>query len=208
MLESPRDSLWSPWPPSRDPWAPRRSGYGTHVGLSSPEGRYAARDGQDAGGGTARVAAGLDLWVPLTSITPALSWYTSADVAWHHVYSGGVRGRTGGFVEGSYFYAPLMTGLRYDLREELPDVFVTGQAGLVLAKGLSEFYPFGGASGSPKLGSKFGFTVGAGIQLTPTLSLGARYYPLGTVNFDYSGASDPLKQDVSFLEIGFGLRTG
>jgi hypothetical protein len=177
-------------------------GFGAHAGPSVPLSDYAASSGEMGGGALMGYFGGLDLWYPLESVTPALSWYTSLDVVANQADEA-VVGRTGTFADGGYLLIPLMTGLRYDIGEA-PNLFVTGQAGLVLTRGPDEFYPYGFGDGGPTLGAGFGFNGGLGAQLTERMSVAAKYYPLSGLEFDYEDADSSLEQDVHMLTISFG----
>lgn len=171
------------------PAAAQTFGFGAHAGVSVPTGSYA--DDADLG-----FMGGVDLWYPLAMAGGALSWYSSVDAIAHSV---DIDDADTGFL-----YVPVMTGLRFDVPVGPIGAFATGQLGVVLTRGPSDVTVGPITYDSSDWGTDFGFNVGGGLQLTNNIYAGAKYYPLGDVNFE--GATDP--SDVSFLDIyiGFGVR--
>ncbi|MFW5947371.1 MAG: hypothetical protein ACOCUW_02655 [Gemmatimonadota bacterium] len=178
---------------------------GAHGGMASPQGDFSSTSGTEAGGGLTGLNVGVDALYSLESVLPKLSWYSSLDFVRNPI-AGSLPDRAGAFVDGTYYFVPLMTGIRYDLAPGVPALFFTAQAGLVFARGPERLYPWGFGDMSPKLSTAFGYNVGAGFQMTPNLHAGVKYYPLGTVEMEYENAPDPLEQDVSFLEFHIGVR--
>jgi opacity protein-like surface antigen len=168
------------------PTAAQTFGFGAHAGVSIPTGDYS--DAADLG-----FSGGLDLTYPLLMVSPALSWYTSADAVAH---SASAEAADGGFL-----YFPIMTGLRVDAGAiGMIRPFATGQLGLVLARG-PDLGP------SPQTGTEFGFALGGGLQLTDNVYAGLKWFNMGTVDFSYEPDLE-ASQSVSFLDIyvGFGVR--
>lgn len=183
------------------PLAAQTWGFGAHAGVSIPIGDYG--DTEDATFLPAKLgySAGLDLVYPLLMVSPALGWYTSADVIAHSVDDDFEEASDGG-----YLYFPLMTGLRLGAPIGPVNAFATGQLGVILTKGPTlDGGVFGEADGD--LGTRFGFSLGAGLMLGQNLYAGLKYYPLGDVEFQYEGAEDGFEQNTSFLDIyvGFGV---
>lgn len=171
------------------PGAAQTFGFGAHAGVSLPTGDY----GDVASTG---FLGGLDLTYPLTMVSPALSWYTSADAVAHSA-DDALDDADGGFL-----YFPLMTGLRADVGMlGMIRPFITGQLGVALARGPD----LPGADAETT--TRFGFALGAGLQLTPNVYAGARWLNLGDVDFSYDPGPDQT-QSVSFIDIylGFGVR--
>lgn len=173
------------------PAAAQTLGFGAHAGVSLPTGSYS--DVAETG-----FSGGLDLWYPLSTVVPGLSWYSSADVVGHSV-----DGSDGGFL-----HVPLMTGLRFDVPVGPVAAFATGQLGVVFSRAPDIDFGVGNAvlDGSSKTGSGFGFNVGGGLQLTNNIYAGVKYYPLGGTDFEWGTGTQEI--DVSFLDIyvGFGVR--
>lgn len=176
---------------------------GVHGGLAAPMSDYAAKSGPDGGGALDGFNFGVDAWYPLDGLAAGLSWYSSIDIVRN--ITEGSADRTGGFADGAFLNVPVMTGLRYDLAQDLPRAFVTAQVGLLLTRGPDHFYPFG-YPGDPTMGVGFGYNAGVGIQLSDTFHVAARYFPLGTVDYEYDGADEALEQNVSFVDIQIGMR--
>jgi opacity protein-like surface antigen len=173
-------------------------GIGAHGGVSVPTGDYS--DGTELG-----FLGGIDLWYPLTMVTPALSWYTSADAVAHSVDADDM--------DSGFLYVPVMTGLRFDVPLGPAAAFATGQLGLVLAKGPSFEAGTNGTTVDVDSNwtTNFGFNVGGGLQLTDNIYAGVKYYPLSGIDFEYESFEDVAgfdDYDVSFLDIyiGFGVR--
>lgn len=169
------------------PAAAQTFGFGAHAGVSIPVGDYS--DAADLG-----FSGGLDLTLPLTAISPAVSWYSSVDAAAHSAASDEI--------DGGFLYFPIMTGLRLDAGAlGMIRPFLTGQLGLVVNRGPD-------LSGqSAQTGTDFGFALGGGLQLTDNLYAGLKWFNLGDVDFSYDPGGD-VTQSVSFLDIylGFGVR--
>jgi hypothetical protein len=176
---------------------------GVRVAASPTLGDYGARTGETAGGAPLGYSAGVDFGVPLAGLTPALSWYTSAGAVWHAAEA--VMGRTGSVVSGRWLHVPVVTGLRYELGQVAPSVSLSAQGGLMLSRAPAVFYPLGMGAQEPQFGANPALTLGVGFRLTDHLSLGARYHPRQTMEFQYSNTDAVLRQDVSFLEIYMGL---
>jgi len=169
------------------PGAAQTFGFGAHAGVSIPTGDY----GDVASTG---FSGGLDFTFPLTMVSPAVSWYTSADAIGHSADNDDL--------DGGFLYFPVMTGVRLDvgaLGTLRP--FATGQLGVAFARG-----PDIGTA-SAETGTQFGFAVGGGLQLTPNIYAGAKWFNLGDVDFGYDGLDDQTLS-VSFIDIylGFGVR--
>lgn len=173
---------------------------GVHLGWSNPLGVYKADFGDDAAGARPGYTLGVDALYPLEILTDNLSWYSSLSLVNNRTE--GSQNRTAGLVSGSFTLLPLVTGLRYDLGD-LP-FFVTAQGGLLFVRGPSEFFPYGMDS-DPSLGMQLGYAAGLGMQLSDRLSLSAKYFPLGDLDFKYGG-SQTLTQKVDFLDIQVGVR--
>lgn len=167
-------------------------GFGAPAGVSLPMSDYA--DGVNTG-----FSGGLDLWYPLGE--SGLSWYTSADAIAHAIDSDAV--------DSGFFYVPILTGARFDVPVGRMSVFATGQAGVVVVKGpdYSGLAATSVGNAKAKIGTEFGFSFGGGLQITPNIQAGVKYYPLGDVEFKYED-SQTLTGEVSFLDIyvGFGVR--
>ena len=185
--------------------AAQTTGFGAHAGVSIPMGGYGEAEADNEMGGNAELgfSGGLDLFVPLAMVSPALSWYSSVDAIAHSVdeeAAGEVR-------EEGYFYVPVMTGLRFDVPIGPVGAFATGQLGVVLAQGPNYTESVGGlAYGESEMNTNFGWNVGGGVQLGQNFYVGAKYYPLGDLELEYEGGTDT--REVSFLDIylGFGVR--
>lgn len=177
------------------PTAAQTFGFGAHAGVSLPTGEYADRAGTGFSGG-------LDLWYPLGSMVPGLSWYTSADAIAHNVESDDD-------IDDGFLHIPVMTGLRFDVPVGPVAAFATGQLGIVFSRAPAVNFSAGTVEieSNSDMNSGFGFNVGGGLQLTDNLYAGVKYYPLGSMEFEHG---DILTQevDVSFLDIyvGFGVR--
>lgn len=175
---------------------------GLHAGMATPIGEYGEDFGPEAGGARFGFALGVDAMYPLVPLTDRLSWYSSASLIRNSTE--GSQTRTGGFVDGSFTLVPVLTGLRYDLGD-VPNLFVSGQAGPMFVRGPDDFYPYG-FPGDPSIGVQLGYNVGIGLQLMEALSVGARYFPLGTLDFEYDDFDEPLQQEVDFVDIQAGVR--
>ena len=175
---------------------------GAHAGWAAPLDRYEADFGADAAGARSGFTLGVDALYPLDILTDQLGWYSSLSVIRNGTE--GSQNRTGGLVDGGFTLVPLMTGLRFDLWT-LPNLYITGQGGLVFVRGPSEFFPYG-MDGDPSIGVHPGYSVGIGMQLTEMLNISAKYFPLGTVDFDYDDMDDPLQQEVEVLNVQIGVR--
>jgi hypothetical protein len=156
------------------PAAAQNFGFGAHAGVSIPTGSYA--DDVDLG-----FSGGLDLFMPLTMVSPALSWYSSVDVAGHSV--------SASEIDGGFLTIPVMTGARFDVGAfGAIRPFATGQLGF-------------GFLQAPDVGqddrstTAFGYALGGGLQLTQNVYSGVKW-------FNFGG------EDVSYLDIyvGFGVR--
>jgi hypothetical protein len=160
-------------------------GFGAHAGASVPTGSYS--DVVDLG-----FSGGLDLTLPLTMVSPALSWYTSADVAGHSASAENI--------EGGFLSIPVLTGARLDIGGlGMIRPFATGQLGVGFVRGPD----VGTASGSTTAG--FAWAVGGGLQLTQNLYAGAKWFNLGEPDFD---PAVPGASSVNYVDIylGFGVR--
>jgi opacity protein-like surface antigen len=180
------------------PAAAQTFGFGAHAGVSIPTGDYAGTDDITSDGfAELGFSGGLDLWYPLTSFAPGLSWYTSADAIAHSVDDSEFIEE----VDGGYLYFPLMTGLRFDIPLGTVGVFATGQVGAIFARPPSDDVVDG------EFSTELGFSFGGGVQVTDNVYAGLKYYPLGDVDFSYEGMDEPFEQSVSFLDIylGFGV---
>lgn len=170
------------------PAAAQTFGFGAHAGVSVPTGDYS--DVADLG-----FSGGLDLTYPLLMVSPALSWYTSADAVAHSASSEAT--------DGGFLYFPILTGLRVDAGAiGMIRPFATGQLGLVLARGPNI------PNSSTQTGTEFGWALGGGLQLTDNVYAGVKWFNLGDVDFGYDPAVADFTQSVSFLDIylGFGVR--
>ncbi len=169
------------------PGAAQTFGFGAHAGVSLPMGDY----GDVASTG---FSGGVDLTFPLAMVSPAVSWYTSADAAAHSVDDADL--------DGGFLFFPVMTGLRLDVGTlGMMRPFLTGQAGVAFTRGPD----FNGASA--ETGTQLGFALGGGLQLTPNVYAGAKWFNLGDVDFGYDNLDD-ITQSVSYVDIylGFGVR--
>ncbi|HUG41753.1 MAG TPA: outer membrane beta-barrel protein [Longimicrobiales bacterium] len=186
------------------PAAAQTFGFGVHAGVSLPMGDYADTDTQESGAAELGFMGGVDLFFPL-GMAPGLSWLTSVSAVAHSV-DGDVFAGTGIDVTGGYLLFPVMTGLRFDIPAGPLGLFVQGQAGIVLAKGPSFSSSLGSANS--EWGSKFGFNIGAGAQVSQNIYAGLRYFPLGDTKLKYEEAPDGVDQNISFLDIfvGFAVR--
>ena len=166
-------------------------GLGAFAGVSLPMGDYGSNTEVEDGFAELGFVGGLDLFYPLGM--SGLTWLTTASVSAHSVDD-----ETG--VDGGYLFIPLITGLRYDIAAGPVGVFLTGQGGAIFNKGPS----FGEIDSD--WSTNLGFALGGGVQATQNIYVGAKYFPLGDVEFSYEGAEGD--QNVSFLEIfvGFGVR--
>ena len=187
------------------PAAAQTTGFGAHAGVSIPTGGYGDAEADNELGGNAELgfSGGLDLFYPLAMVSPALSWYSSVDAIAHSVD----EDAAGELREDGYFYVPVMTGLRFDVPIGPVGAFATGQLGVVLAQGPNFADPGAGdALGESEMTTNFGWNVGGGVQLGQNFYLGAKYYPLGDMEFEYENGNDT--RDVSFVDIylGFGVR--
>jgi hypothetical protein len=177
------------------PAAAQTFGFGAHAGVSVPTGDY---------GDAAKLGflGGLDLWYPLATVSPALTWYSSVDAIAHSLDRDDA--------DTGFFYVPVMTGLRFDIPVGPVAAFATGQLGLVVTRGPSLDFTTGPITveNDPEWNTDFGFNVGGGLQLTDNVYAGVKYYPLNDVGFGYEGVEESATWDVSFLDIyvGFGVR--
>lgn len=176
-------------------------GIGVHAGYSQPLGVYGDDFGAEAAGARPGFTLGVDALYPVEQLTERLGWYSSLSLIRNGTE--GSQDRTGSFVNGSFTLVPVMTGVRLDLGS-VPNLFVSGQGGLLLVRGPEDFYPWGFPDG-PSIGVQFGYNVGLGFQVSDLLSVTAKYFPLGTIDFEY-GDSEPLRQEVNFLDIQLGFR--
>jgi opacity protein-like surface antigen len=165
------------------PAAAQTFGFGAHAGVSMPTGNYS--DVADLG-----FSGGLDFTLPLTMVSPALSWYTSADVAGHSA--------TSDAIDGGFLSIPVLTGVRFDIPLGVIRPFVTGQLGL----GFVQSPSVGDASSSTNTG--LAYALGAGLQLTNNIYAGAKWFNLGDVDFGPPPSSTPVSY-VDFY-VGFGVR--
>jgi opacity protein-like surface antigen len=165
------------------PAAAQNFGFGAHAGVSIPTGGYS--DYADVG-----FSGGLDLTMPLTMM-PALSWYTSADAVGHSAAAENI--------DGGFLHVPVLTGVRLDVGTlGMIRPFATGQVGVAFSRGPSV------GDASAQTDTNFGFALGGGLQLTDNLYAGAKWFNLGSVDFDpYPGS-----RTTSFVDIyvGFGVR--
>lgn len=171
---------------------------GAHAGWSNPLGVYEADFGADAAGARPGYALGVDATYPLQMLTDNLSWYSSLTLVRNRTE--GSQDRTGGLVSGAFTLVPVLTGLRYDLGT-LPSLYFTAQGGPMLVRGPTDFYPYS----DPSIGFQLGYAAGVGLQLSERLSVSAKYFPLGDLDFGYGG-SQTLTQEVDFLDIQVGVR--
>jgi opacity protein-like surface antigen len=165
------------------PAAAQSFGFGAHAGVSIPTGSYS--DAADLG-----FSGGLDFVVPLTMVSPALHWYTSADAVGHSAASPNI--------DGGFLTIPVLTGLRADVGTlGMIRPFATGQLGL----GFIRAPDVGQASRST---TEFGFALGGGLQLTQNVYAGAKWFNFPSVDFDAGGNGESM----SFFDIylGFGVR--
>lgn len=168
------------------PAAAQTFGFGAHAGVSIPTGSYS--DVADLG-----FSGGLDLSLPLLMVSPALSWYTSADAVGHSA--------SPETHDGGYLHIPILTGLRVDAGGlGMIRPFATGQLGLAISSG-----PDVGTNTSGTA-TGFAWAVGGGLQLTDNVYAGVKWFNLGDVDFDYDPALG--SQSVQFVDIylGFGVR--
>jgi hypothetical protein len=158
-------------------------GYGARAGVSVPLGVYAnTTDGVGFSGG-------LDFRLPLTFVSPALSWYTSIDLARHSVDEASLPDATGGF-----YHIPALTGLRLDVgAPRAVSPFATAQVGAA--------FPL-----TPTIerttSRKLGFGIGGGLQVTPSWYAGARWVKASDVRF---GGRTELARWVE-VYLGHGVR--
>lgn len=175
------------------PAAAQTFGLGVHAGVSLPTSDY---------GDVAKTgfSGGLDLWYPLSTLAPGLSWYTSADAIAHSAEAESL--------DGGFLYIPLMTGLRFDIPVGPAALFVNGQAGAIFTRGPSS--DIDNVFVDSETGTDFGFNFGGGLQLTDNVYAGVKYYPLGEVDFSYENGAVTVTdtRSVSFVDIyvGFGIR--
>lgn len=173
--------------------AAAQAGFGAHAGVSIPTGDYS--DDAELG-----FLGGLDVTVPLTSVSPVLSWYSSVDAIAHSLDDDDA--------DTGFLYVPIMTGLRVNVPVGPLSAFAAGQAGLILTRGPS-FEVTGGPEGfgsDAEWGTDFGFNLGGGLHLTENIYAGVRYWPLSGLNFEREGSGEQ-EFDVSFFDIyvGFGV---
>jgi opacity protein-like surface antigen len=167
------------------PAAAQTFGFGAHAGVSIPTGDFS--DVADLG-----FSGGLDLFYPLAMVTPALSWYTSADAAGHSASADNI--------DGGFLTIPVLTGVRLDVGAlGMIRPFATGQLGVGFVRGPE----VGQTSGSTT--TEFAYALGGGLQLTHNIYAGAKWFNLGDVAFD---PAVPGAQSVSYIDIylGFGVR--
>jgi hypothetical protein len=162
------------------PAAAQTFGFGAHAGVSIPTGNFS--DVADVG-----FSGGLDFTLPLAMVTPALSWYTSADVAGHSPSADGL--------DGGFLSIPVLTGVRFDMPLGMVRPFLTGQAGVGFVRGPS----LPNQSASTETG--FAYGLGGGLQLTNNVYAGAKW-------FNLSETTGPGAGSVSYVDIyvGFGVR--
>jgi opacity protein-like surface antigen len=171
---------------------------GAHAGWSNPLGAYEDDFGADAAGARPGFTLGVDATHPLRMLTDNLSWHSSLSLVRNRTE--GSQDRTGGLVSGAFTLLPVMTGLRYDLGT-LPSLYISAQGGPLLVRGPTDFYPYS----DPSIGFQLGYAAGVGLQLSERLSVSAKYFPLGDLDFEYGG-SETLTQEVDFLDIRVGVR--
>lgn len=174
-------------------------GFGAHAGLSVPVGDYGDTEAIDAGFAEMGFSGGLDLWVPLVAV-PGLSWYTSVDAIAHSTDD------VAGFdLDGGYQYYPLLTGARFDIPAGTIGLFATGQVGIVFAR--PPAVDFGEGQLDSDLTTKFGFSLGGGVQVTDNIYAGLKYYPMGDVDWSWEDEAEAETLPVSFFDIyvGFGV---
>jgi hypothetical protein len=167
------------------PAAAQTFGFGAHAGVSLPTGNYSNE--ADLG-----FSGGLDLTLPLAAVTPALSWYSSIDAVGHSASRADV--------DGGFLHIPILTGVRFDVGAlGMIQPFATGQLGVALTRG-----PTVGQA-SAQTDTNFGFALGGGLQLTPNVYAGAKWFSLGDVSYPAVTAGT---QQVRFVDIylGFGVR--
>lgn len=180
-------------------------GIGAYAGVSLPLSDYAADNTDDSGSAGIGITAGLDLYYPL-AMAGQLNWLTSVGVNAHGADEEGFTLGDGGDA-GGYLMFPIVTGLRYDIPLGLRSVFVTGQAGVSIARAPS--IAFGAESADSDWATPFTWTVGGGFQATENVHFGARYVSLGDVEWTYEGTlvNGTFNPSVSFVDIylGFGV---
>lgn len=166
------------------PAAAQTFGFGAHAGVSVPTGNFS--NVADLG-----FSGGLDFTLPLSAVAPALSWYTSADVAGHSASADNI--------DGGFLSIPVLTGARVDLPLGMVRPFATGQLGVAFVRGPS----IGAASASTETG--FAYALGGGLQLTDNIYAGAKWFNLGDVDFS---PAVPGASSVSYVDVfvGFGVR--
>lgn len=169
-----------------------------HAGWSNPLGVYEDDFGADAAGARPGYTLGVDATYPLQVLTDNLSWHSSLSLVRNRTE--GSQDRTGGLVSGAFTLVPVMTGLRYDLGT-VPSLYLTAQGGPLLVRGPTDFFPYS----DPSIGVQLGYAAGVGLQLSERLTVSARYFPLGDLDFEYGG-SRTLTQGVNFLGIQVGVR--
>lgn len=182
------------------PAAAQTFGFGAHAGLSLPVGDYGDTGSVDAGFAEMGFSGGLDLWYPLIMV-PGLSWYTSVDAIAHSTDEEG----SGIAADAGYQYYPLMTGVRFDIPVGAVGLFATGQLGVVFARPPAA--DFGGGELDSDLTTRFGFSLGAGVQATDNIYGGLKFYPMGDVDWSWDDEAQTQTLPVSFLDIyvGFGV---
>lgn len=160
-------------------------GFGAHAGVSIPTGGYS--DEADLG-----FSGGLDLLLPLLTVSPALSWYTSVDAAGHSASRDAI--------DGGFLNIPVLTGARFDVGAlGMIRPFATGQLGVAFIRG-----PTVGST-SAQTDTNFGFALGGGLQLTPNVYAGAKWFNLGDASFAPATAGTVPVRYVDIF-VGFGVR--
>lgn len=172
-------------------------GFGAHAGVSVPVGDYADTGTAEAGHAEMGFSGGLDLWLPLM-MAPGLSWYTSVDAIAHSTDETG----TPFAADAGFLYFPLMTGAQFDIPAGPLGLYATGQIGLIFARA-----PDLAAGATGDLSTEFGFSLGAGAQITDFLYGGLKFYPMGDVEWSWDDGSTATRS-VSFFDIyvGIGVR--
>lgn len=165
------------------PSAAQTFGFGAHAGVSIPTGDYS--DVADLG-----FSGGLDFTLPLAMVTPALSWYSSVDVAGHSASSEAI--------DGGFLNIPVLTGARFDFPLGAIRPFATGQVGV----GFVRTPTIGNQSGSTD--TNFAYALGGGLQLTNNVYAGAKWFNLGDLDAGVAGTGP----SVSYVDVyvGFGVR--
>ena len=173
-------------------------GIGAHAGISVPLGDYGATDANDGGFAELGFSGGVDLWMPLMMV-PGLSWYTSLDAIAHSTDDAA----PGVATDDGYLYFPIMTGLRFDIPAAPLGLFVTGQVGAVLARPPGADFGSGEVDGD--ITTKFGFSLGAGVQLAPFVYGGLKFYPMGDVDWSWDDDAVTETRSVSFFDVYVGI---